>query len=1150
VRAGLAASRPEGWAAVVCTPAAAPFRALGQALVPELAGDVEALQRMLSFDDPGVAFEVVSRWRKGHGAALLVVDQLEELFALNAAETQERFATLLGRLSSEAGVHVLLSLRDDFLMKCADFGALAGVFESLSPLPALSREGLARALVEPAKGRGYRFEDEALVGEMVASVEGTRAALPLLAFAVARLWERRDRDRKLLTRRSYEEIGGVAGALAQHAEATMDRVGAARQGIVREVFRNLVTAQGTRAALEREEVMSLFPAPKAAEEVVGELIDARLLTTYEVEGREGEPSHHRVEVVHESLLKAWPRLVRWQAQDEEGAVLRDQLRQAAHLWQDKGRTGDLLWAGTALQEFELWRGRYQGALTTLEEDFARAMREKARRRKRLVTAALASVIVTLAGVAVAIGLSREQAARARDAAKAEALRAESAKLLALAQLRLADDPTEALAFTTASLELADTKEARAFVMRALWEAPPALEMPTAPLLTNPAFSLDGQRLALGGFSDVVAVWKDDGSLEARLAGHEQEIAGPYATWTSTGLLVTQINGPTGRRARVWSFPGGRLVRTIEHAPGFCCAMGEQLVCNVEGSPSRPNGTARLLLAWRLPDGDPEELGRLDPKLVGAADYTWTARGWVYAKGRQLFLRPPPAWRQTGDRCFGRHDADVVAVGWWLPGLDWVFSSDKAGQYRVWAPRGGGFVLRRMFQRPDSAPTGVVPDMTLRWLSEQATDQARARLWDLAALPGARPLSLRRAGSWYAAVLAVHPRGDWLVTVRMSDQRADFWPLRKTYPAVVDGCNAVRRALAFTPDGRWLATICGPAVAKAIHLWPLPGPGPDAIRKLEFPQEVPLLNLSIEGQGRYVFGAGWNRAAIAPLDGSAPRVFALSESTLHYSAAVSPSGRRVATAFAFGAGERTLRVWDVETGAMKSFALPASASTSAGGQRTVTASGYDRGVLSASFVDDSTLYTAGDGGLRRWDLGSGTSRVVAATPGQLMTMAAADGRRAVTQLVPKTGDKKPCAPIELRDPASGAAQPLPAFGDCVKGFAISADGEVVAAGSMDGTVRVGRLSGEPHLLLGHDRAVTNVAISPDARWVATAGEDNTLRLWPMPDLDEPPLHTLPREELIAELHSLTNLRAVRDTVSPTGWRIEVGPFPGWRDVPTW
>ena len=96
-----------------------------------------------------------------------------------------------------------------------------------------------------------------------------------------------------------------------------------------------------------------------------------------MEGQEGEPSHHRIEIVHESLLKAWPRLVRWQAQDEEGAVLRDQLRQAAHLWEEKGRTADLLWTGTAFQEYELWRERYPGALTAIEEDFAKAMTETA-----------------------------------------------------------------------------------------------------------------------------------------------------------------------------------------------------------------------------------------------------------------------------------------------------------------------------------------------------------------------------------------------------------------------------------------------------------------------------------------------------------------------------------------------------------------------------------------------------------------------------------------------------------------------------------------------------------------------------------------------------------------------------------------------------
>jgi hypothetical protein len=55
---------------------------------------------------------------------------------------------------------------------------------------------------------------------------------------------------------------------------------------------------------------------------------------------------------------------------------------------------------------------------------------------------------------------------------------------------------------------------------------------------------------------------------------------------------------------------------------------------------------------------------------------------------------------------------------------------------------------------------------------------------------------------------------------------------------------------------------------------------------------------------------------------------------------------------------------------------------------------------------------------------------------------------------------------------------------------------------------------------------------------------------MPDLDKPPLHTLPNDELIATLHSITNLRAVRGPESATGWEIEVGPFPGWATVPEW
>ena len=63
-------------------------------------------------------------------------------------------------------------------------------------------------------------------------------------------------------------------------------------------------------------------------------------------------------------------------------------------------------------------------------------------------------------------------------------------------------------------------------------------------------------------------------------------------------------------------------------------------------------------------------------------------------------------------------------------------------------------------------------------------------------------------------------------------------------------------------------------------------------------------------------------------------------------------------------------------------------------------------------------------------------------------------------------------------------------------------------------------------------------------------DGTIRLWPMSDLAQPPLHTLPIAELIAKLETLTNLRVVPDPDSMTGWKLEIGPFPGWEEVPTW
>src|SRR4029453_9006610 len=103
-----------------------------------------------------------------------------------------------------------------------------------------SHRALRRALVQPALLSGYRFEDDRLVDDMLRDVAQERGALPLLAFAMASLWEHRDRARGLITRRGYEEIGGVAGALARHADATLESIGDVRAPIRREVRRSTV----------------------------------------------------------------------------------------------------------------------------------------------------------------------------------------------------------------------------------------------------------------------------------------------------------------------------------------------------------------------------------------------------------------------------------------------------------------------------------------------------------------------------------------------------------------------------------------------------------------------------------------------------------------------------------------------------------------------------------------------------------------------------------------------------------------------------------------------------------------------------------------------------------------------------------------------
>ncbi len=123
------------------------------------------------------------------------------------------------RAWSTTRIRVVLTVRDDFLLRCQQVGPLRErLATGLQLLATPTAEDLGRILTEPARRAGYEFEDPELPAEMVSAVADQAAALPLLSFTAAQMWDLRDRHAHRLTRKAYETLGGVGGALAQHAE--------------------------------------------------------------------------------------------------------------------------------------------------------------------------------------------------------------------------------------------------------------------------------------------------------------------------------------------------------------------------------------------------------------------------------------------------------------------------------------------------------------------------------------------------------------------------------------------------------------------------------------------------------------------------------------------------------------------------------------------------------------------------------------------------------------------------------------------------------------------------------------------------------------------------------------------------------------------
>jgi hypothetical protein len=799
------------------------------------------MEALLRFEEPETAVSLLSKWRSKSEYGLVVLDQFEELFTLNPPEIQRSFAALLGKLVLEADVHVLLAMRDDFLFQCQGHESLVPVFSELTPLGPLSESSLRRALVQPALACGYRFEDETLVDEMVSEVSRERGALPLLAFAASRLWDKRDREKGLLTREAYQEIGGVSGALAQHAEETLEKIGPEKTPIVRELFRNLVTAQGTRASRDVDELLSIFSKEedrKAAEDVLRELVAARLLTSYETS----------VEIIHESLLKAWPRLVQWRHQDEGGALLRDQLRQAAHLWEERGRTDDLLWTGSSYREYSLWRERYSGALSATEEVFARAMTSLANRNRRRRRIAVSVVVASLT-----IGLSVMGALWKR--AELQALRAEASKLLSLGQLQVERHPTAALAYAIKSLELADSEESRRFALRLLQGGSIGLRsrgfQEDGLETMSAAFSSDGKWLAIGGYRKV-QLRPQDGRESIFLqgeypsAGHRQV---SVAFSPDGRTLVTNASG----EVRWWSALDGRLIRQAQFERGGSRLFPRGGIFFT----SMSVGERNVIRSWNFGNGASQLLGSLSE---GAMDIDVEGMRLAHSLGRKIYLRSLAHW-SSGSELLAEHSTPLRELAF-HPSGNQVAASDETEKVSVWSLPNSGNPQRVL--GPEEGTRWLKFSPGGRWLAAKGEKNRLwiLRLWDLSAPEGSAPREIR-TDSDFINQWEFDPTGRWLVT-----NHADhtfYWPLGEV-SIRLDGHRASVEDVKFTVDGGTLLSASGDGTLRA---WPLDAESGSKPRVLlETPTVFPRIAIDPSG-GRVALTARAGRVLVVPLDGGPP-----------------------------------------------------------------------------------------------------------------------------------------------------------------------------------------------------------------------------------------------------------------------------------------
>jgi hypothetical protein len=324
---------------------------------------------------------------------LLLCDQLEELFTL-CQDGGERLS-FVRALAEFAYRHaddfrLVLALRSDYL------GATAALSSALPGAAELFRrpwvlgppgpEALRAIISSPAEYCGYQFEsgllDRLFHDTLYAPEPGLEYPLPFLEFGLERLWLQatgRERDAHVFTHADYDQIGGLDGVITRHAEEVYQslgtRLGVQAQAIAGKIFAGLVGAQGAGRPRQRLNLEAETGNAGLARQVIGQLVNERLLRTH---GDPADPGRALVEIAHAVLIVQWGRLKAWLALDSESHRLREAFEADARRWLDgfpgfAPRSREGLPNRTLARQYLAWIDRTEPVLSEEQRAFAEAL---------------------------------------------------------------------------------------------------------------------------------------------------------------------------------------------------------------------------------------------------------------------------------------------------------------------------------------------------------------------------------------------------------------------------------------------------------------------------------------------------------------------------------------------------------------------------------------------------------------------------------------------------------------------------------------------------------------------------------------------------------------------------------------------------------